>query len=127
MIADQQAKKPGGPRSRPPRQCGSSLFAIGWNLAMQENVEERMHSRAYSYEALGSYVAVPVGQLVHGPLGETFGTSAVLLWSGVAYVLISLLVLASRSVRTLDRHFLEGIARAGDMLSDVGVQLTGRG
>jgi hypothetical protein len=42
-------------------------------------------------------------------------------------VLISLLVLASRSVRTLDRHFLEGIARAGDMLSDVGVQLTGRG
>jgi MFS family permease len=83
--------------------AGVQVFGIGWNLAMQENVEERMLSRAYSYDALGSYVAMPVGQLVYGPLGEAFGTSAVLVWSGVAYVLISLLVLASRSVRTLDR------------------------
>jgi len=83
--------------------AGIQVFGIGWNLAMQENIEERTLSRAYSYDALGSYVAMPVGQLVYGPLGETFGTSAVLVWSGAAYVLISLLVLASRSVRTLDR------------------------
>ena len=83
--------------------AGIQVFGIGWNLAMQENIEERTLSRAYSYDALGSYVAMPVGQLVYGPLGETLGTSAVLVWSGAAYVLISLLVLASRSVRTLDR------------------------
>jgi MFS family permease len=62
-----------------------------------------MLSRAYSYDALGSYVAMPVGQLVYGPLGDAFGTRDVLLWSGVAFALVSLLTLTSRSVRTLDR------------------------
>lgn len=83
--------------------AGIEVFSIGWNLAMQENVEERMLSRAYSYDALGSYVAMPVGQLVYGPLGDAFGTRDVLLWSAVAFAVISLLTLASRSVRTLDR------------------------
>jgi MFS family permease len=83
--------------------AGVELFIMGWNLAMQENVEDDMLSRAYSYDALGSFVAMPVGQLVFGPLGEAFGLSAVLLVSGLATIAISLLTLTSRSVRTLDR------------------------
>ena len=35
-------------------------------LAMQEHVEDRLRSRAYSYDALGSFVAIPVGQLLYG-------------------------------------------------------------
>jgi len=62
-----------------------------------------MLSRAYSYDALGSFVAMPVGQLVYGPLGELFGVHDVLLWSGIAYTTIALLALTSRSVRTLQR------------------------
>ena len=54
--------------------AGMEVFGLGWNLAMQENVPEEMLSRAYSYDALGSFVAIPVGQLVYGPLGEWFGT-----------------------------------------------------
>ncbi len=34
---------------------------MGWNLAMQENVEDDMLARAYSYDALGSFVVMPVG------------------------------------------------------------------
>jgi MFS family permease len=83
--------------------AGIELFGMGWNLAMQENIEERMLSRAYSYDALGSFVAMPVGQLVYGPLGDAFGYRDVLLWSGVLYVLVALSVLASRSVRDLRR------------------------
>lgn len=83
--------------------AGIEVFSMGWNLAMQENIEDRMLSRAYSYDALGSFVAMPVGQLAYGPLGEAFGYHDVLLWSGVAYAVIALLALTSRSVRTLDR------------------------
>jgi len=79
------------------------VFSIGWNLAMQENIDDEMLSRAYSYDALGSFVAMPVGQLLYGPLGEAFGYRDVLLWSGVAYAVIALLALTSRSVRTLRR------------------------
>ena len=84
--------------------AGIEVFGIAWNLAMQENIEDDMLSRAYSYDALGSFVAMPVGQLLYGPLGEAFGYREVLLWSGVAYAAIALLTLTSRSVRTLERR-----------------------
>ena len=83
--------------------AGIGVFSLGWNLAMQENIEDRLLSRAYSYDALGSYVAIPAGQLVYGPLGDAFGLRDVLLWSGVAYAVVALAALGSRSVRTLDR------------------------
>ena len=66
---------------------GTEVFSIGWNLAMQENIEEDMLSRAYSYDALGSFVAIPLGQLAFGPLGAAFGYRDVLMISGVAYVI----------------------------------------
>ena len=83
--------------------AGAEVFGMGWNLAMQEHVEEDMLSRAYSYDMLGSVAAMPVGQLLFGPLGDAFGLGPVLVVSGIAMVVISLLTLLSRSVRTLDR------------------------
>ena len=87
--------------------AGIELFGMGWNLAMQEHIEEEQLSRAYSYDALGSFVAMPVGQLVYGPLGESFGYAEVLTVSGVAYFAIALLVLLSPSVRNLPRAAAE--------------------
>lgn len=84
--------------------AGIEVFSMGWNLAMQENIEDRMLSRAYSYDALGSFVAIPIGQLAWGPLGAAFGNSRVLVVSGIAYAAICLLVLTSRSVRDLPRR-----------------------
>ena len=83
--------------------AGQEVFGIGWSVAIQENIDEAVLSRAYSYDALGSFVAMPVGQIVYGPLGETFGYRDVLVVSGVAYLAVVLLVLSSRSVRRLRR------------------------
>ncbi len=83
--------------------AGTEVFSMGWNLAMQEHVPEDMLSRAYSYDALGSFVAMPLGQLAFGPLGAAFGYRDVLVVSGIAYAVVSLAVLSSRSVRDLPR------------------------
>jgi MFS family permease len=83
--------------------AGTEVFSIGWSVAMQENIDERLLSRAYSYDALGSFVAMPVGQIVYGPLGDAFGYRPVMLASGVVYLLVVALVLSSRSVRDLRR------------------------
>jgi MFS family permease len=83
---------------------GIEVFGMGWNLAMQENIDEHLISRAYSYDMLGSFIAMPIGQLAWGPLGEVFGNDRVLVASGVAYVAICALVLCSRSVRDLPRQ-----------------------
>ena len=82
---------------------GFEVFNLGWNLAMQEHVEERQLSRAYSYDALGSFVAMPLGQLTLGPLGEAIGYGRVLTGAGVLWLVVCGLVLTSRSVRTLPR------------------------
>jgi MFS family permease len=83
--------------------AGTEIFGMGWNLAMQENIEDGMLSRAYSYDALGSFVAMPIGQLAFGPLAVAFGFQPVLVASAVAYVAVVALVLCSRSVRDLPR------------------------
>ncbi len=82
---------------------GVEVFGIGWNLAMQENIEEAMLSRAFSYDMLGSLIAVPIGQLAAGPLADLIGRDEVLVLSGCGVIAASLLTLASRSVRTLPR------------------------
>lgn len=84
--------------------AGIEVFSMGWNLAMQENIDDSMLSRAYSYDMLGSFIAMPIGQLSFGPLAEAFGYERVLVVSGVAYVVVCALVLCSRSVRDLPRR-----------------------
>jgi hypothetical protein len=84
--------------------AGTEVFSLGWSLAMQENVAERMLSRAYSYDMLGSFVAMPVGQLAYGPLGEALGRDRVLVASALLYLAVCALVLCSRAVRTLPRR-----------------------
>ena len=71
---------------------------------MQENIEDRMLSRAYSYDALGSFVAMPVGQLASVRSALAFGFRPVLVASAVAYVAVVALVLCSRSVRRCRGH-----------------------
>jgi MFS family permease len=83
--------------------AGIEVFSLGWNLAMQENIPDDMLSRAYSYDALGSFIAIPIGQLACGPLSTLFGVQEVLLVTGIAYVVIAILTLSSRSVRDLPR------------------------
>ena len=83
--------------------AGIELFALGWQLAMQENIEPDKLSRAYSYDMLGSYVAMPVGQLAFGPLAVRFGMERVLVVSGITYVVVCLLALLSGQVRRLER------------------------
>jgi MFS family permease len=82
---------------------GTEVFGMGWNLAMQENVPDEMLSRVYSYDMLGSFVAMPLGQLLVGPLALAFGYGEILMVSGVVYVVTCFLVLLSPAVRRLPR------------------------
>lgn len=82
---------------------GVQVFSLGWHLAMQENVPDQMLSRAYSYDQLGSFAAVPVGQLAMGPLAAAFGIGQVLAYAGACYVVVALLTLLSGPVRGLAR------------------------
>ena len=83
--------------------CGTEVFSIGWQTAYHEHIPNEILSRVTSYDALGSFVAIPVGTLLVGPLAAAFGVREVVVVSGIVYVAICALTLLSRSVRDLQR------------------------
>jgi MFS family permease len=88
--------------------AGMEVFSIGWQTAYHEHIPNEYLSRVTSYDALGSFVAIPLGTLAVGPLAEAFGIREVVITAGIAYAVIALLTLLSRSVRDLQRAPAEG-------------------
>jgi MFS family permease len=83
--------------------AGSAVAAICWDTALQEHVPREVLSRVSSYDQLGSFVGMPVGQAVAGPLALAFGHAPVLMVAAVSLAILALVPLTARSVRDL-RH-----------------------
>jgi len=79
----------------------ASVSGISWDTSLQEHVPAAALSRVSSYDDLLSYLVIPVGQLLVGPLAAAFGGFRVCLVAGVAYVLVAAIPLLSRQVRNL--------------------------
>jgi MFS family permease len=79
------------------------VFGVGWSTALHEHVPVQVLSRVSSYDALGSFVAIPIGTFLYGWLATTVDTEVLMLVSAGVYVVISLSALLSRSVRELGR------------------------
>jgi MFS family permease len=69
-----------------------------WFTVFQQQVPEESRSRVSSYDALGSFVLIPVGTAVCGPLAAAFGVRTTLLAAGVVILASNLLVLAQPAV-----------------------------
>jgi MFS family permease len=82
---------------------GTELFGIGWTTALQEHIPLESLSRVASYDALGSFIAMPVGQILAGPMAGWLGRDRVAIGGGIIFGVTSLAVLASPSVRNLQR------------------------
>jgi MFS family permease len=82
-------------------------FAIAWDTTMQEHVPADKLARVYSYDMLGSFVAIPLGQVAAGPLAEAYGVRTTLIGAAVLCALAVVGMLLSRDVRAL-RHDVGG-------------------
>ncbi len=76
-------------------------FTIAWDLSLQQNVPGEKLARVYSYDIIGSIVAVPLGQLAVGPVAAEAGATATLVGCAVLIVVTTCAALASRQVREL--------------------------
>jgi MFS family permease len=83
---------------------GSETFGIMWDTTMQQEIPQEKLSRVYSYDALGSFVLIPLGLAAAGPLAELFGTRSTILGASAISLTATLLVLLVRDVRTIERR-----------------------
>lgn len=74
------------------------LFTIAWDQSLQTHIPRAALSRVYSYDMVGSFVAVPLGEIVVGPLAERAGAAPVLLGCAAIIVVATLAATCSRSV-----------------------------
>ena len=65
---------------------GIAIHLALWFTVFQREVPEHAQSRVSSYDVLGSFVLIPVGMAIAGPLSETIGVTET-FWAGLAVML----------------------------------------
>ncbi|GAB2993257.1 MFS transporter [Amycolatopsis acidiphila] len=79
------------------------LFTVAWDVSLQENVPPDRLARVYSYDILGSILALPLGAVAAGPLASHFGLEATLLCGAGSITAATVGALCSREIRGLRR------------------------
>jgi MFS family permease len=88
------------------------VFGLGWDLSMQQHVPPHLLSRVYAYDGLGSIVAIPIGQLVAGPLAAALGVHDAMVVLATLAMVAAVVPLCVPAVRRLERTDLEQPATA---------------
>lgn len=78
-------------------------FGVAWETTMQEHVPADKLARVYSYDAVGSFVAIPAGQVAAGPAAVAVGAEGALLGAAGLMGVAVVGMIASRDVRELER------------------------
>jgi MFS family permease len=77
---------------------GIAIHLALWFTVFQQQVPEHARARVSSYDALGSFVLIPLGTAVAGPAAALFGVRETLLGAGVVILTTNLLVLTQPEV-----------------------------
>ena len=93
---------------------GTETFGILWDTTMQQEIAQEKLSRVYSYDALGSWVLIPLALAVVGPISELIGTrETIVVASGITLV-ATLAVFLVHDVRTIERRDSEPLVEGVD-------------
>jgi MFS family permease len=100
---------------------GIELFGVYWLTALQQHIPDEVLARVNSYDALGSFVLIPIGLTVIGPLADAIGVSTT-LWIAAAFAFVmAAACLFNRDVRELERNEQSILPDHGDQTAPVPV------
>jgi MFS family permease len=77
------------------------IMMVQWTVALATNIPPEKLARVSSYDALGSVMAMPVGAVLAGPIAAWAGVSVTQYGAAALIVVVSLLALIPRDIRTL--------------------------
>jgi len=83
--------------------CGVCVeqFGVAWETSLQQEIPAEKLARVYSYDMVGSFVAIPVAQVATGPLAQVLGVHASLLGAAGVIAVATVAMLAVPDVRGL--------------------------
>ncbi|EWT00274.1 MFS transporter [Intrasporangium oryzae NRRL B-24470] len=82
---------------------GMMFFAVGWDTALQDGIPHDRLARVVSWDILISFVALPVGNVLAGSVGEAFSTTTVMAVIAVWMLVAGCAPLLARSTRAFTR------------------------
>jgi hypothetical protein len=82
----------------------SEIFGVLWDTTYQQEIPHDKLSRLKAYDALGSWVLMPLGLAVAAPVSSAVGNRDTLVGGAVFVVVATALVFLSRDVRGLERR-----------------------
>jgi MFS family permease len=83
---------------------GLAIHLALWFTTFQQEVPEHARSRVSSYDALGSFVLVPLGTALAGPLASALGVRATLVAAAVTMMTCKAVVLSQPAVWAIRRE-----------------------
>jgi MFS family permease len=94
---------------------GLETFNVNWITTMHEQIPNDVLARVNSYDALGSFVFIPLGLTIAGPAADAIGVSGA-LWAAAGVAVVAMLsALLSRDVRRLQRRSTAPASPAPDV------------
>ena len=93
-------------------------FMILWMVALSRHIPQDKLARVYSYDALGSLSASPIGSLVAGPTANAVGTRPVQIGAGVAIAGATALTFLSRELREMRSDDVPAPDSAAELITD---------
>ena len=90
--------------------AGLMFFAVGWDTALQDGVPHDRLARVASWDILISFSAIPLGNVLAGPLSERFDTATIMLGVSLWMLVAGCWPLLARGVRDFARSGASGRA-----------------
>jgi MFS family permease len=83
--------------------AGLIFFDVAWETAIQDCVPHRYLARVASWDTLTSFLGMPLGSALAGPLSHAFGIHHLMVGCAIVFFLAGLTPLTVRSTRRLTR------------------------
>jgi MFS family permease len=84
--------------------CGLAIHITLWFTVFQQNVPEESLSRVSSYDSFGSFVLLPLGAALAGPVAAVIGVQETLLAAAAVIAITQAIVYAQPSVHAIRRR-----------------------
>lgn len=92
--------------------AGLIFFDVCWETAIQDHVPHHVLARVASWDTLTSFLGMPLGNALAGPLAHSFGIDRVLVGCATVLLLSSLAPLLVTGTRSLVRPDAETLLSA---------------